>query len=102
MDAGSTLNGIACCPIAVRGAVGNAVATTGATSARVTTALLTTTAGGLAPFMIGTWGGIDLIRDPYSGAQSGQVTLTALLTADVTVARASQLHLIKALPIPTA
>lgn len=80
----------------------NAVATTGATSARVTTALLTTTAGGLAPFMIGTWGGIDLIRDPYSGAQSGQVTLTALLTADVTVARASQLHLIKALPIPTA
>lgn len=81
---------------------GNAVATTGTGAARVTTALMTTTAGGLAPFTVGMWGGVDLIRDPYSGAASGSVTVTALLTADVTVARNAQLHLIKALPIPTA
>ena len=80
----------------------NAVATTGATTARKTTALLTTTAGGLSPFMVGVWGGVDLIRDVYSGAASGQVKLTALLTADVTVARNAQLHLLKDIPIPTA
>lgn len=81
---------------------GNAVATTGATSTLETTALLTTTAGGLAPFFVGVWGGVDLIRDPYSGAQSGQVKLTALLTSDVVVARNSQLHLLTDIPIPTA
>ncbi|MDO4724421.1 MAG: phage major capsid protein [Comamonadaceae bacterium] len=81
---------------------GNAMATTGATSSRKTHALLTTTAGGLAPFMIGVWGGVDLIRDPYSGAASGAVKLTALLTADVTVARNAQLHLLKDIPIPAA
>ncbi len=80
---------------------GNAVATTGAGSARTTTALLTTTAGGLAPFIVGTWGAIDLVRDPYTNAASGQVTVTALMTADVTVARNAQLHLLKAIPIPT-
>ena len=28
-------------------------------------ALLTVTAGGVAPIFVGTWGAIDLIRDPY-------------------------------------
>jgi len=64
-----------------------------------TSALLTTTAGGLAPFFVGVWGGIDLIRDVYTGAASGQVTLTALLTADVTVARNAQLHLLTGIAI---
>ena len=54
------------------------------------TALLTTTVNGVAPAFVGLWGGIDLIRDPYSDAQSGGLRLTGLVTADVTVARGVQ------------
>ncbi|HVL21660.1 MAG TPA: phage major capsid protein [Amaricoccus sp.] len=54
-------------------------------------ALLTTSAGGVAPIVVGTWGGIDLIRDPYSDATSGQLRLTALATFDVAILRAAQL-----------
>lgn len=57
-------------------------------------ALLTTTAGGVAPFFIGTWGAIDMIRDPYSDAQAGGLRLTALATLDCTVARGEQLQLL--------
>lgn len=80
----------------------NAMPTDGATSSRTTSALLTTTSGGLNPFFVGVWGALDMIRDPYSGAASGSVKLSAIMTADVTVPRASQLHLLKDLPIPTA
>lgn len=59
-----------------------------------TNALLTTTAGGVSPIFVGLWGAMDLIRDPYSDAQSGGLRLTALTTADVTVARGSQLELL--------
>ncbi len=55
-----------------------------------TTAILTTNAGGVAPYFVGMWGAVDLIRDPYSDAQSGGLRLTALTTADITVSRASQ------------
>ena len=54
------------------------------------TALLTTVAGGIAPIFVGMWGAVDLIRDPYSEAASGGLRLTALTTADVTVARGAQ------------
>lgn len=54
-------------------------------------ALLTTSAGGVAPIFAAMWGGIDLVRDPYAGAAAGSLKLTAILTADVTVARPSQL-----------
>lgn len=60
----------------------------------VTQALLTTAAGGVAPIFVGTWGGIDLIRDPFSDAQSGGLRLTGLATVDVTVARPAQLELL--------
>ena len=53
-------------------------------------ALLTTSAGGVAPSFVGTWGAVDLIRDPFSDAQSGGLRLTALATVDVTVARPAQ------------
>lgn len=59
-----------------------------------TSALLTVTAGGVAPIFAGIWGGVDLIRDPYSDAQSGGLRLTGLLTADVTVARSAQLEVL--------
>ncbi|NWE53560.1 phage major capsid protein [Brevundimonas sp. P7753] len=64
-----------------------------------TQALLTTAAGGVAPIFVGTWGGVDLIRDPYSDAQSGGLRLTALTTVDVTVARPAQLELITGLEL---
>lgn len=67
-----------------------------------TQALLTTSAGGVAPIFVGVWGGVDLIRDPYSDAQSGGLRLTALTTVDVTVARPAQLQLITGLELEAA
>jgi hypothetical protein len=61
---------------------------------------MTTSAGGVAPIMVGAWGGIDLIRDdPYSDAQSGMLRLTAIATLDVNVSRLAQLHLLTALTV---
>jgi HK97 family phage major capsid protein len=59
-----------------------------------TKALLTTTANGVAPIFVGTWGAIDLIRDPFSDAASGGLRLTALATLDVTASRAEQLQIL--------
>lgn len=61
-----------------------------ATQLSTGTAILTCSAGGIAPAFVGLWGGVDVIRDPYSDAQSGGLRLTGLVTADVTVARGSQ------------
>jgi HK97 family phage major capsid protein len=58
------------------------------------TAVMTTTVGGIAPFFMGIWGGVDLIRDPFTKAASGQLVLTGLVTCDVTVARAAQVGII--------
>ncbi len=62
-------------------------------------ALLTTTTGGVAPIFIGAWGAVDVIRDPYSDAQSGGLRITAMATLDVTVARATQLELLTGLEL---
>ena len=67
-----------------------------------TQSLLTTNAGGVAPIFVGVWGGVDLIRDPYSDAASGGLRLTALTTVDVTVARPAQLQLITGLELAAA
>lgn len=64
-----------------------------------TQALLTTNAGGVAPIFVGIWGAVDLIRDPFSDAHSGGLRLTALTTADVTVARGAQLQLLTGLQL---
>lgn len=75
-----------------------AVMTTNALAAPVSDkskALLTTSVGG-DPFFIGIWGGVDLIRDPYTDAQSGGLRLTGLVTMDVTAGRASQLRVLTA------
>ena len=64
-----------------------------------TQVLLATSAGGVAPIFVGLWGAVDLIRDPYSDAQSGGLRLTALTTADVTVARGAQLELVTGLEL---
>jgi len=57
-------------------------------------ALMTTTTNGVAPVFCGMWGAVDLVRDPYSDAKSGQLRLTALTTLDVTVARGVQLEIL--------
>jgi hypothetical protein len=75
------------------------VATLTAGTPDTSVALLTTSAGGIAPIVVGLWGGIDLIRDPYSDAQSGMLRLTALATADVNILRAAQLHLLTAINV---
>lgn len=64
-----------------------------------TDVLLTTTAGGVAPFVTGIWGGVDVIRDPYTDAQSGGLRLTALLTTDVNVLRTAQLRLVSGIQV---
>lgn len=56
------------------------------------TALLAVTAGGLSPAFLGIWGGVDMIRDPYSDAQSGGLRLTGLMTVDLKVPRPIQLR----------
>lgn len=58
------------------------------------TAVLTTMVNGVSPIFVGTWGAIDLIRDPYSDAASGGLRLTALTTMDVTVSRAVQIEIL--------
>lgn len=57
-------------------------------------AVLTTSVGGVPPFFVGTWGAIDLIRDPYADAASGGLRLTALATMDVTVSRSVQTEIL--------
>jgi len=60
-------------------------------------ALLTTAPGGVAPIFVGTWGAVDLIRDPYTDAQAGGLRITALATMDITVARPVQLRVLSGL-----
>ena len=60
-------------------------------------ALLTVNSGGVSPFFMGLWGGVDLIRDVFSDAASGGLRLTGLVTADLTVARPAQLELLTGL-----
>lgn len=64
-----------------------------------TKSLLTTAAGGVAPIFVGLWGAVDLIRDPYTDAQSGGLRITALTTADIAVARPSQLRVMSGVNI---
>jgi hypothetical protein len=63
-------------------------------SPAASSAVMATTAGGLPPAFLAIWGGIDLIRDVYTDAQSGGLRLTGIVTADVTVARGSQLEIL--------
>lgn len=64
-----------------------------------TSSLLTTSTGGVAPIYVGAWGAIDVIRDPYTDAQSGGLRITALATMDLTVARPVQLRVLTGLEL---
>ena len=88
----------------LRESLGNAVTTSNGLEApagtpEASTALLTTATGGVAPFFVGAWGAIDMIRDPYSDAASGGLRITALATLDVTVARPVQLRVLTGLEL---
>ncbi|ROO25556.1 hypothetical protein SAOR_12040 [Salinisphaera orenii MK-B5] len=56
--------------------------------------LLTTTAGGTQPIFVGRWGGIDVVRDVFTDAQSGGLRVTMLATMDVTVSRPEQIRIL--------
>ncbi|CAM5420367.1 phage major capsid protein [Frigidibacter albus] len=58
------------------------------------TAIMTATVQGVAPGYLGIWGAVDLIRDPYTKAASGQLVLTGLVTADFTVPRGLQTRIL--------
>ncbi len=76
----------------------NALAAPAGTPA-ATTAILATTAGGVAPAFVGLWGAVDVIRDPFSDAQSGGLRITALSTVDVTVARGTSLEILTGIQV---
>lgn len=58
-------------------------------------AMMTTSIGGVSPFVVGAFGAIDSIRDPYSQAASGSLVLTFLATLDVAVLRATQTRILE-------
>ncbi len=58
--------------------------------ANASNAFLTAPTAGSPPAVLATYGGLDMIVDPYKDAPSGMLNLTALLTADVTALRAAQ------------
>lgn len=60
-------------------------------------ALMTATVQGIAPGYLGLYGGVDLIRDPYSKAGSGSLVLTGLVTADFTAPRGMQTRILTGL-----
>lgn len=64
------------------------------------TAIMTATVQGIAPGYLGLYGGVDLIRDPYTKAQSGQLVLTGLVTADFTVPRGMQTRILTGIGEP--
>jgi len=41
--------------------------------------------GNFADMMIGMWGGLELIVDPYTGSTSGNVRVTALQDVDIAI-----------------
>lgn len=61
------------------------------------TAIMTANVQGIAPGYLGLYGGVDLIRDPYTKAASGSLVLTGLVTADFTVPRGLQTRILTGL-----
>lgn len=64
------------------------------------TAIMTANVQGIAPGYLGLYGGVDLIRDPYTKAGSGALVLTGLVTADFTVPRGMQTRILTGIGAP--
>lgn len=58
-------------------------------------ALLTCSTNGVPPFAVGLYGAVDVVRDPYTKAASGQLVLTALATMDISAMRAAQIEVLE-------
>ncbi|WP_375203524.1 phage major capsid protein [Hyphococcus sp.] len=58
------------------------------------TIITTALTDGVSPIFIGLFGGVDIIRDPFSDAASGGLRLTGLATMDVTISRAAQIEVL--------
>lgn len=79
-------------------ALGAPVEDTGESSLE-TEVLLATSTGGVAPIYVGLWGALDVVRDPFSDAQSGGLRITGLATMDTTISRTAQLELLTGVDI---
>jgi HK97 family phage major capsid protein len=60
-------------------------------------AIMAANVQGVAPGYLGLYGGVDLIRDPYTKAAQGSLVLTGLVTADYTVPRGLQTRILTGL-----
>lgn len=60
-------------------------------------AIMTANVQGVAPGYLGIYGGVDLIRDPYTKAAAGSLVLTGLVTADFTAPRGVQTRILTGL-----
>ena len=61
------------------------------------TAVMTTSVQGVAPGYLGIYGGVDLIRDPFTKAGQGSLVITGLVTADYTAPRGLQTRILTGL-----
>jgi HK97 family phage major capsid protein len=60
-------------------------------------AVMTANVQGIAPGYLGLYGGVDLIRDPFTKAGQGSLVLTGLVTADYTAPRGLQTRILTGL-----
>lgn len=60
-------------------------------------AIMAANVQGIAPGYLGLYGGVDLIRDPYTKAGSGSLVLTGLVTADFAAPRGIQTRILTGL-----
>lgn len=60
-------------------------------------AIMTANVQGIAPGYLGLYGGVDLIRDPFTKAGQGSLVLTGLVTADYTAPRGLQTRVLTGL-----
>lgn len=60
-------------------------------------AIMTANVQGVAPGYLGLYGGVDLIRDPFTKAGKGALVLTGLVTADYTAPRGLQTRILTGL-----
>ncbi|MFZ1743912.1 MAG: hypothetical protein WAT93_13735 [Pontixanthobacter sp.] len=64
------------------------------------TAIMSANVQGIAPGYFGLYGGVDLIRDVYTQAESGALVITGLVTADFTVPRGMQVRILTGIGAP--
>jgi len=59
-----------------------------------TVGIMSTSAGGVAPIFVGSWGSPQIIRDELTGSDSGKLKIVIWATMDVTASRSEQLRIV--------